>query len=141
MGRIGRRGVAARTLARGAALAGGVALAAGGAGLGAAPAGASTGAAAAAQPVTVQVWLKPGLNGAATFADSVATPGNPGFHRYLSPDGYTARFGAPATHARAVAAWLTSQKLTQVRISPGRDYVSATGPISKLTVPASLAAD
>ncbi|GHE12804.1 serine protease [Streptomyces alanosinicus] len=82
------------------------------------------------QQLTVQVWLKPDLAGAAAFADAVATPGSAEFHHYLSPDAYTARFGPSPAHARALARWLGAEGLTRVNISAGRDYVSATGPAS-----------
>lgn len=88
------------------------------------------GAVPASQALTVQVWLKPDLAGAAAFADAVGTPGSAEFHHYLSPDAYTARFGPSAAHAGALAAWLRGRGLTRVRVSAGRDYVSATGPAS-----------
>ncbi len=78
------------------------------------------------------MWLAPDLAGAAAFASAVATPGGAGFHHYLSPDAYTARFGPSAAHAAAIAAWLSASGLTQVHASSGRDYVSATGPTSKV---------
>jgi len=90
------------------------------------------GAVPASQQLTIQVWLKPDLAGAATFANAVATPGSAGFHHYLSPDAYTARFGPSAAQAGGIAAWLTASGLTQVHASSGRDYVSATGPVSKV---------
>jgi subtilase family serine protease len=86
----------------------------------------------ASQRLTVQVWLKPDLGGAERLAGAVATPGNPQFHDYLSPDAYTARFGPSAARARAVTAWLTAGGLTQVRANRGRDYVSASGSVSTL---------
>ncbi len=95
-------------------------------------AGALIGPAPASQSLTVQVWLAPDLAGAAAFADSVATPGSPAFHHYLSPNAYTARFGPSAGHAAAVTAWLTAQGLAQVHSGSGRDYVSATGPVSRI---------
>ena len=99
----------------------------------AAQTGTRLGAAPASQPLTVQVWLNSGdPAGAAAFADAVSTPGDAAFHHYLSPSAYTARFGASAANAAAVAAWLTAQGLSDVRTSSGRDYVSATGPISKV---------
>jgi subtilase family serine protease len=98
----------------------------------AADAGALVGPVPASQPLTVQVWLAPDLAGAATFADSVATPGSPAFHHYLSPNGYTAEFGPSAAQAAAVAAWLTAEGLAQVHSGSGRDYVSATGPVSRI---------
>lgn len=90
------------------------------------------GAAPSSRQLTVQVWLKPDLDGATAFADAVATPGSADFHHYLSPDAYTARFGPSAAHARAVAAWLGAEGLTRVDVSGGRDYVSATGPLARV---------
>ncbi|WP_194907339.1 S53 family peptidase [Catenulispora rubra] len=98
-----------------------------------------TARAASAPSVTVQVWLKPDLAGAAAFADAAATPGNPGFHQYLSPNAYTARFGLSAAHAKAVGDWLAGAGLKQVHVSSGRDYVSASGAVTRLTPPASVA--
>ena len=98
----------------------------------AADAGALIGPVPAARRLTVQVWLTPDLAGAAAFADSVAEPGSAAFHRYLSPNAYTARFGPSAASAAAVATWLAAAGLTQVRADSGRDYVSATGPVSTL---------
>lgn len=90
------------------------------------------GATPASQRLTVQVWLKPKLSAATSFANSVATPGSSLFHRYLTPDAYTAAFGPTAAQAAAVATWLASRGLTQVHADSGRDYVSATGPASNV---------
>jgi len=95
-------------------------------------AAARVGAVPASQQLTIQVWLKPDLGGAATFANAVATPGNAGFHHYLSPNAYTARFGPSAAQAKAVTAWLAGRGLTQVYTNAGRDYVSATGAVSRV---------
>jgi subtilase family serine protease len=97
-----------------------------------AAAGALVGPVSASQQLTVQVWLTPDLAGATTFAESVATPGSSSFHHYLSPNAYTARFGPPAAHAAAITAWLTADGLAQVHSGSGRDYVSATGPVSRI---------
>ncbi|SEG90632.1 Pro-kumamolisin, activation domain [Actinacidiphila yanglinensis] len=88
------------------------------------------GDAPAAQAMTVQVWLAPDLAGAAAYADAVATPGGARHRHYLTPRAYTARFGPSAARAEAVASWLTAKGLTGVRVDGGRDYVSATGPVS-----------
>jgi subtilase family serine protease len=90
------------------------------------------GAVPASQTLTVQVWLKPDLVGATTFANAVATPGRAGFYHYLSPNAYTARFGPSPAQATAITAWLTAGGLTLVHASSGRDYVSATGPVSRI---------
>jgi len=91
---------------------------------------ARVGSAPASQRLTVQVWLKPDMAHAAATADAVATPGSPEFHHYLSPDTYTARFAPSAAQAKSVAAWLTGKGLTGAQVDGGRDYVSATGPVS-----------
>ncbi|WP_323746251.1 S53 family peptidase [Catenulispora pinisilvae] len=122
------------------AAAGCVALVAGGAALGLSGSAQAAGASPAEQR-NVQVWLTPDIAGATTFADSVSTPGGAGFHHYLSPNAYTARFGPSAAHAKAVSDWLSSVGMTQVRVSSGRDYVSATGDPAKVKVPGSLAPD
>ena len=79
------------------------------------------------QKLSFQVWLAPDQSGAAAFDDAVSTPGNAGYHHYLSPAQYTARFGASAAEAQAVRSWLTAQGLSDVAVSAQRDYVSATG--------------
>ncbi|WP_329956411.1 protease pro-enzyme activation domain-containing protein [Catenulispora pinistramenti] len=122
------------------AAAGCVALVAGGAVLGLSGSAQAAGASPAEQR-NVQVWLTPDIAGATAFADSVSTPGGAGFHHYLSPNAYTARFGPSAAHAKAVSDWLSSVGMTQVRVSGGRDYVSAIGDPAKAQVPASLAPD
>ena len=96
------------------------------------PAGAVIGAARGAQPLTVQVWLAPSVTAAAAYATSVSTPGSAQFHHYLSPDAYTARFGATAVAAAAVTTWLSGAGLAQVHADRGRDYVSATGTVAQI---------
>jgi subtilase family serine protease len=88
------------------------------------------GTAAAGQKLTVQVWLKPRTAAAEGFAGEVSTPGSPGFHHYLSPAAYAARFGAPAAQAARVESWLRSAGFSGVTASPLRSYVRATGTVS-----------
>lgn len=94
--------------------------------------GTRVGAVPASQQLSIQVWLKPDLAAATAFANSVSTPGSAEFHHYLSPNAYTARFGPSAAHTTAITAWLTAKGLTRVHASGGRDYVSATGPVSRI---------
>jgi subtilase family serine protease len=54
----------------------------------------------------------------------------PSFGTTLSPDAYTAGFGPSAAQVAAMTKWLTAKGLSQVHASSGRDYVSATGPVS-----------
>lgn len=96
----------------------------------AATAGARIGPVPAGQTMSVQVWLRPDLTGAARFADAVSTPGSGSFHQYLSPAAYTARFGPSAAQASAVQSWLSKQGLSRVTVSAQRDFVTASGPAS-----------
>ena len=50
----------------------------------------ATGSVAASQKLSVQVWLRPRLSRAGSFATAVSTPGSALFHRYLSPASYAA---------------------------------------------------
>jgi subtilase family serine protease len=87
----------------------------------------ATGRVAGSTPVTVQVWLRPThLTAAQQYATAVSTPGTRLFHRYLSPDAYTARFGASRAGASAVESWLRHQGFTWVRADAQRNYVRAT---------------
>nr|WP_246306285.1 protease pro-enzyme activation domain-containing protein [Allobranchiibius huperziae] len=82
----------------------------------------------AGQPVTVQVWLTPRVSAAEQFAVAASTPGTASFHQYLSPKAYVARFGPTPSQAQNVSRWLTGGGLTDVKVAPGRDYVSGVGP-------------
>jgi subtilase family serine protease len=84
------------------------------------------------QKLSLQVWLAPDTTGATAFDNAVSTPGSAGYHHYLSPAQYTARFGPSAAEANAVKSWLGSQGLSNVTVSPQRDYVSATGTAAKV---------
>jgi subtilase family serine protease len=90
--------------------------------------GRAAGAVAGSVRLTIQVWLRPGnLAGAQKYATAVSTPGNTLFHHYLSPDAYTARFGASQAGARAVQSWLRGQGFTGIQTDAQRNYVRATG--------------
>ena len=91
-----------------------------------------TGVVAAAQRLSIQVWLKPRVAAAAALASAVSTPGNPLFHHYLSPASYTARFGATSSAAVKVEKWLRSQGFTSVRADSQRDYVRGTAAASTI---------
>jgi subtilase family serine protease len=87
---------------------------------------------AGSQRLTIQVWLKPRLAAAQSYATAVSTPGNRLYHHYLSPDAYAARFGATAKAASAVEKWLSGQGFTDVHTSGQRAYVRATGTVSAI---------
>jgi len=82
--------------------------------------------------LTIQVWLRPNLLGAESFASAVSTPGGPLFHHYLSPDGYTARFGATPREASSVESWLRAEGFTGVHADSQSNYVRATASTSKI---------
>ena len=90
----------------------------------------AAGTVAASQKLSVQVWLRPRVAAARSFASAVSTPGSASFHLYLSPKTYAARFGAPTAEAASVESWLRSAGFTGVQASPLRSYVRATGAAS-----------
>ena len=51
------------------------------------------GSMAAAEQLSIQLWLKPDIAGAQRYANAASTPGTALFRHYLSPSAYTARFG------------------------------------------------
>jgi subtilase family serine protease len=92
-----------------------------------------TGAVARSARLTIQVWMQPADPAAAQqYATAVSTPGSALFHRYLSPDAYTARFGASPAAASAVTSWLRGQGFTGIHADVQRNYVRATGPVSAI---------
>jgi subtilase family serine protease len=93
------------------------------------------GAVAGSDRLTIQVWMRPAhLAAAEEYATAVSTPGSKLFHHYLSPDAYTARFGASRDGARAVASWLRGQGFTKVVADAQRNYVRATGAVASIDV-------
>jgi subtilase family serine protease len=85
------------------------------------------GAVSAATRLSIQVWLTPKTAAAQRYATAVSTPGDAMFHHYLSPDAYTARFGATKAQAAKVESWLRGEGFTDVHADSQRDYVRATG--------------
>jgi subtilase family serine protease len=92
----------------------------------------ATGDLAGSARLSIQLWLRPQLAAAAQFATEVAAPGGAMYHRYLSPDAYTARFGATSAEASRVGSWLRSQGFTGIHTGPERSYVRATAATSKI---------
>jgi subtilase family serine protease len=90
------------------------------------------GKAAASQRLTIQAWLRPRLAAAERYATAVSTPGNRLYRHYLSPDAYTARFGASKAAAASTEKWLRGQGFTSVHANSQRDYVRATGTVATI---------
>jgi subtilase family serine protease len=80
--------------------------------------------------LSVQVWLKPDIAAAETFAAAASTPGSAQYRHYLSPAAYTASYGPTAAAATAVGSWLHAVGFTGVSDGPGRAYVRATAAVS-----------
>jgi subtilase family serine protease len=93
----------------------------------------ATSAVAGSARLRIQVWLRPDhLAAAQVYATAVSTPGSKLFHHYLSPDAYTARFGASRAAADAVESWLRSQGFISVQADAERNYVRATGSVAAI---------
>jgi subtilase family serine protease len=82
--------------------------------------------------LSIQVWLRPQLTAAQNFAMAVSTPDSPLFHRYLSPKGYTARYGATRSEASKIESWLRAEGFTGIHTDSQRSYVRATAPASRI---------
>jgi subtilase family serine protease len=87
---------------------------------------------AGSQRLSIELWLKPNLAAATRFATAVSTPGSAMFHRYVSPAGYAARFGATRAAASRVESWLRSEGFTAVHTDAQRTYVRATAATSRI---------
>jgi len=92
----------------------------------------ATGAVAGSRQLTIQVWMKPNLAGAESYATGASTPGTSTYRHYLSPDAYTARYGPTKAAVGKVETWLKSQGFTRIAASSQRNYVRATGEVSKI---------
>ena len=92
---------------------------------------ASTGLVPGTQRLTIQVWLAPrDPAAAARYAMAASTPGSALFHRFLSPDAYTTRFGSTTAEADAIAGWLHGAGFSRIAARQQRSYVQATAPAS-----------
>jgi kumamolisin len=70
--------------------------------------------------------------GAAAFANAVSTPGNPLYHRTLTPDQYAARFGASSEDYAALVAWARASGLKPGEVFAARTILPLTGTASSL---------
>jgi uncharacterized protein (TIGR03437 family) len=62
-----------------------------------------------------------------TFLAQLQDPASPGFHRWLTPEQYGARFGAATIDIGRVSSWLRSQNLTVDSVGRGRTTIVFTG--------------
>jgi hypothetical protein len=61
--------------------------------------GLATGAVAGSRQLTIQVWMKPNLAGAESYATGASTPGTPAYRHYLSPTPIPPGTGPPAARS------------------------------------------
>lgn len=61
------------------------------------------------------------------LAKAIYTPGNPDYHRFLTPDQYAARFAVPSSTYDAVTRWATRDGLSVARSTSTRDYLTLSG--------------
>jgi subtilase family serine protease len=87
---------------------------------------------AGSSELSIQVWLRPRLTVAQSFAMAVSTPGSRFFHHYLSPEGYSARYGAARGEASKVESWLRAEGFTGIHTASQRSYVRATATAAKI---------
>lgn len=69
--------------------------------------------------------------GAQALVRSQYTPGQASFHKWLTPDEFTARFSPSQSEAASVADYLKAEGFKNVNIEPNRLIVSAQGSISQ----------
>lgn len=86
---------------------------------------------------TTQLRIVVGLymhdrQGAAQLVRSQFTPGHTSFHKWLTPEQFTARFSPSQSEAAAVAAYLTEQGFRKVKVEPNRLIVTGTASIAKV---------
>ena len=89
------------------------------------------GPAPAASTVSFSVAIAPrDAAGAQAFADAVSDPRSASYRHYLTPQQYTARFGATASDVAAVLSWLHGAGLQTGTVPISNSYVPVTGSIA-----------
>jgi subtilase family serine protease len=70
--------------------------------------------------------------GLKAFVGHVSTPGDPLFHKYITPQEFADRFGANASDYEALKAWAASNNLTISQESVGRTTLTVRGSVAVL---------
>jgi subtilase family serine protease len=65
--------------------------------------------------------------------EDLQDPSSPDYHRWLTPDEFTARFGPTPEDLAKVSAWLTAQGFTVISASASMRFVSFTGSAAQAT--------
>ena len=92
---------------------------------------AALGSAPAAKTVNFSVAIAPrDAAGAQAFADAVSDPRSTSYRQFLTPQQYTARFGATSSDVAAVLSWLHGAGLQTGTVPISNSYVPVTGSIA-----------
>ncbi|HET6816832.1 MAG TPA: S53 family peptidase [Mycobacteriales bacterium] len=90
------------------------------------------GAASLSAPVSARVYLAPngGLGAVRSYALAVSTPGSAGYHHFLTPAAYYARFGTRSAAVSRVKSWLTGAGLRVTGVAAHNRYVVVSGTVA-----------
>jgi len=66
------------------------------------------------------------------FIEAEHTPGNPAFHKWLTPEEFGRLYGPAGSDLAAVTAWLESHGFTVNRVYPGRTVIEFSGTAAQL---------
>jgi pseudomonalisin len=89
------------------------------------PKGTDLGALAGTVPLRLTVALRGNYAGAAAMVKHVYTKGDPLYHRFMTPQAFTAQYAATPAQANAVAAYLGSFGMSNVHVNATRMLVTA----------------
>jgi subtilase family serine protease len=80
----------------------------------------------ATTPMHVTLGLKGNMAGAVAALAHIYKPGDPLYHKFLTPAQFTAQFAPPTAAASAAASYLTSMGMQNVSVTPNNLLVNAT---------------
>jgi subtilase family serine protease len=90
------------------------------------------GAASSSSAVSARVYLAPngGIAALQRYATAVSTPGSRSYRHFLTPAGYTAKFGTRSATVSRVRSWLTGAGLRVTRVAAHNRYVVVGGTVA-----------
>jgi pseudomonalisin len=90
------------------------------------------GPAAPATPLNLVVALAhPDPDGEQAAYAAMYDPAGPGYHRFLTPAAYAARFGVPVAEVQGAEQWLRAGGLGIAQVSSPGDLIQATGTVAQ----------
>lgn len=66
------------------------------------------------------------------YISDISTPGNPQYGQHLTPEAFTETYGPTASQVQAVKAYLESQGLQQISVSPNHLLITASGTAAQI---------